>query len=168
MEIVTFVPEEQIRVNVRRAFRRHKLVLEQLLPTAEIIHVGSTAVPDSLTKGDLDVQVRVPRDEFAHARAQLATRYERNRGSSRTRTFASFQDESVTPKLGIQLTASGSRFDHFQQLTEFLVEHPEINQLYNALKQRFDGKSMAAYRRAKSRFLESLLPELPRKRRKRQ
>lgn len=55
MERVTFLAEERIRGAVKRALARHRRRLQRLLPLADIVHVGSTAVPGSLTKGDLDL-----------------------------------------------------------------------------------------------------------------
>jgi GrpB-like predicted nucleotidyltransferase (UPF0157 family) len=159
MQRVSFVNEGEIRDVVRSAFRRHKRRLKQLLPGARIVHVGSTAVPGSLTKGDLDIQVLVHREHFRQARSVLAEHYQRNTGSISTSTFASFEDARTTPPLGIQLTVPGSRYDIFWQITAYLAAHPEINERYNALKSRYQGRSMALYRRAKSRFLAALLPE---------
>src|SRR5688572_2454533 len=100
MERVTFVEESQIRGQVQRAFRRYRRRLQRLLPRAEILHVGSTAVPGSLTKGDLDIQVRVEREAFRETRRTLAQHFARNTGSTATSSFASFQDDGATPKLG--------------------------------------------------------------------
>jgi GrpB-like predicted nucleotidyltransferase (UPF0157 family) len=159
MQRVAFVKEESVRALVRSAFRRHQRRLRRLLPEAEILHVGSTAVRGSLTKGDLDIQVRVPGEQFRAARAILAAHYARNTGSPSTPTFASFEQAELAPSLGIQLTVAGSRYDIFWQITAYLAAHGEVNERYNALKLRYDGRSMAAYRRAKSRFLEALLSE---------
>src|SRR5690606_26589608 len=70
-----------------------------LPPTAEILHVGATAVPGCLTKGDLDILVRVEREEFPTSEAVLAKRFVRNRGSVRTGEFAAFEDPGSTPHL---------------------------------------------------------------------
>jgi len=47
-----------------------------MIPTAEIEHVGSTAVQGSLTKGDVDVQVRVAAAEYPAAKDRLCQSYE--------------------------------------------------------------------------------------------
>ena len=52
-------------------------------------------------------------DQFAGADAALAHLYQRNLGSPRTTEFASFQDESTTPPLGVQLCVVGSSLDIF-------------------------------------------------------
>ncbi len=156
-ERVHFVPEEARRAQAAVAFETHRQRLGALLPNAEIHHVGSTAVPGSWTKGDLDIQVRVRPDELARADAVLARHYARNEASDRTRTFSSFKDDGSSPALGIQLTAMGGAEDHFCFLRDYLNAHPEANAHYNALKRRFEGAPMQEYRAAKAIFLAGLI-----------
>ncbi|HEX7027032.1 MAG TPA: GrpB family protein, partial [Gammaproteobacteria bacterium] len=56
-ESVFFVPEAAVREKIARRFDHVKRQLLGLLPLADIQHVGSTAIPGSFTKGDLDIQV---------------------------------------------------------------------------------------------------------------
>src|SRR5262245_17533537 len=79
--------------------------LISVLPaSAEVLHVGATAVPGCLTKGDLDIVVRVDRMDFAASEALLAKRFSRNVGSIKTDEFAAFEDADRSPHLGVQLT----------------------------------------------------------------
>lgn len=158
-ERVTFLPEESIRERVEAAFSHHRLRLLALLPDADVQHIGSTAVPGSLTKGDLDIQLRVSADTFAAADALLAQHYERNLGSAHSPTFSSFKDDTTDPPLGIQLTVAGAPEDFFCRIRDYLIAHPEEHERYNTLKRRFQGALMTDYRAAKSAFMESLLAE---------
>jgi GrpB-like predicted nucleotidyltransferase (UPF0157 family) len=65
------------------------VLVARLPATADVRHIGATAVPDCLTKGDLDIVVRVPSDDFADADTALATLFARNEGSIRTEGFSS-------------------------------------------------------------------------------
>jgi GrpB-like predicted nucleotidyltransferase (UPF0157 family) len=56
---VWFLPEAHFRTRVLQRFEQLKAELAVLIPDADIQHVGSTAIPGSLTKGDLDIQIRV-------------------------------------------------------------------------------------------------------------
>lgn len=152
-EHVHFVPEAALRTQIAAAFETHRQRLSVLLPSAEIHHIDSTAVPGSLTKGDLDVQVRVRADAFARADAVLAGHYARNEASDRTGTFSSFKEDGGDPALGIQLTAIDGPEDFFRRLRDYLRAHPEANERYNALKRRFEGARMDEYRAAKAAFL---------------
>ena len=156
-ERVSFISEAVVRERVGSAFARHRQRLARLLPYADAQHIGSTAVLGSLTKGDLDIQLRVTAERFARADAILASHYERNVASAHSPTFSSFKDDSDDPPLGLQLTVAGGPDDFFCQLRDYLIAHPEANERYNNLKRRFEGALMTDYRIAKSDFLEVLL-----------
>lgn len=67
------------------------------MPGADILHVGSTAVPHSLTKGDLDTQVCVTPELFLKA-VQILSRFDGpNKGSVKTDCFRAFKDDSTVP-----------------------------------------------------------------------
>lgn len=132
--------------------------LDALLPiTADIRHVGSTAIPGCLTKGDLDIVVRVGTPDFAAADAVLASQFSRNEGSLRSETFSSFEDPDSQPHLGIQLTVIDGPQDFFHRFTELLRHSPQLRDDYNALKRRYDGAAMADYRAAKDIFIGCVL-----------
>ena len=156
-ERVHFVAEESIRPVIERVFEVHRRNLSQLLPDADIQHIGGTSVSGSLTKGDLDIQVRVSQNSFAAAEESLSNRYGRNDDSVRTGEFVSFKDDSLSPPLGIQLTAIGSQFDSFCKLRELLRSRTDLLEQFNTLKRRHEGCSMEEYRAAKNAFLESIL-----------
>lgn len=134
--------------------------LQSLLgPDMEIAHVGATAIPGCLTKGDVDLVVRVGPGSFANARAILDEHFEKNLGSPREDYFASYVDETGTFPLGIQLVVRGSEFDSFQKFSDLLRRSETLRVSYNALKQSFVGADMATYRTAKARFIERTLTE---------
>lgn len=136
-------------------------VLRPLLPTsADIRHVGATSVPGCLTKGDLDIVVRVTAADFAAADKALAACFGRNPGSARTDTFSAFEDAGQVPHLGVQLVVVGSPFDVFHLLAEALRSDGELLARYNALKSRFDGRPMIEYRAAKDAFIAEALRKL--------
>ncbi len=148
----------EARAAAERLFVRIAAVLTGLLPaSADIHHIGATAVPGCLTKGDLDIVVRVPQAVFAAADAALAARFARNVGSKRTDSFSSFEDAATSPHLGIQLTVVGSADDMFHLFVAALSEDPELVAAYNALKRRFDGAPMHVYRAAKGAFVGDVL-----------
>ena len=132
--------------------------LISVLPgSAEVLHVGATAVPGCLTKGDLDIVVRVDRADFAVSEALLAKRFGRNEGSIRTDEFAAFEDPNRRPNLGVQLTVKGGALDDFHRFAEELRRDPHLVRRYNDLKLRFNGKPMDDYRAAKDAFVTEIL-----------
>jgi GrpB-like predicted nucleotidyltransferase (UPF0157 family) len=136
-----------------RLYQSIRAELERLLPSAELHHVGSTAVPGTLTKGDLDVVVRVSKGDFAAAEQALAERFERNTGSDRSDEFSAFMDAAADPELGIQLVAIGGVSDVFLAWRDLLLSDAAVRREYDELKSRFEGKSMEAYREAKANFI---------------
>ena len=49
---------EEIQDLATAAFDAHRREVVALLPAAEVEHVGATAVPGALTKGDVDLAFR--------------------------------------------------------------------------------------------------------------
>ena len=129
--------------------------LRAILPHAEILHVGSTAIPGTLTKGDLDIEVRVSSDEFHEADRLLDELFDRNTGSFRSDEFSAFHDSTSNPELGVQLVVVGSVPDNFLAWRHLLECDAELRREYDNLKKRFEGQSMESYRAAKAQFIET-------------
>lgn len=157
MELAHFHNERRFRDQVDRLFREQSRRIRTVLPEADIQHVGSTAIPDSLTKGDLDIQVRVPADLFPLAVQRLGTLYHPNKDSIRTDTFAAFQDDTTSPPLGVQLSVIGSPEDFFWKVRDVLRADPVQQRAYDALKQQYEGEPMDVYRVAKEQFIEAIM-----------
>lgn len=154
------VDAEHARENAQRLFETVSASLAGMLPsTADIRHIGATAVPGCLTKGDLDIVVRIPAEDFEAADALLASRFARNDGSQRTPTFSAFEDTDCHPHLGIQLATTDGPSDVFHLFVEALRASPALIEEYNALKRCHDGGDMAVYRAAKDVFVERVLAE---------
>jgi GrpB-like predicted nucleotidyltransferase (UPF0157 family) len=158
-EIFALAPDtERARAAADVLFASVSAELRALLPlSADIRHIGATAIPGCLTKGDLDIVVRVHGPDFAAAEQALASRFERNTGSARTATFAAFEDNHITPHLGVQLAAIGSEDDCFHLFADRLRKNAALVQAYNHLKRSWDGKAMDDYRRAKDEFIADVL-----------
>ncbi|WP_439891923.1 GrpB family protein [Ralstonia sp. 25C] len=129
----------------------------RLPASADIVHVGSTAIPGCLTKGDLDICVRADRADVAHIDALLAACYARNAGSFRSDDFSAFKDDAHQPPLGVQLVARGSELDVFVRFCDCLLRSSELVAAFNALKAAHAGRSMASYRLAKADFIAKVL-----------
>lgn len=123
---VHFAPEPEWRDLAAERWKIESERILALLPQADVQHVGSTAVPGSLTKGDIDIQVRVPQDAFDEADAKLAGVYRRNTRSIRTSTFSAFEDPDASPPLGVQLTAIGGELDILWKMREVLLRRPDL------------------------------------------
>ena len=139
-----------------KVFQREKGKIMKAILNADVQHVGSTSIPSALTKGDLDIQVRVERKDFPDAERRLSQFYQYNTGNPPTKTFLSFKDPHAKIPLGVQLTVIGSDADDFMILRDLLRSNPNYKKQYDVLKKQFNGKSMSEYRRAKSKFFDTL------------
>ena len=128
-----------------------------LPPSTVVLHVGATAVSGCLTKGDLDIAIRVSQADFASTDVILADRFARNIGSVRTSEFSAFEDRAHALPVGIQLAVRGSSFDFFHSFTDALREDSELVLRYNNLKLAHRGKPMIDYRVAKDAFITEVL-----------
>ncbi len=143
------------RAKADALFGRVREDVLRVVPNAVVEHVGSTALPDGLTKGDLDVQVRVRAEDFDEACRALASLYQHNEGGF-TDGGRSFKDDSADPPLGVHLTVIGGPSDTQSSQRDLLRRRPDLRAEYDALKRRFDGGDMDAYRDAKDVFFTRL------------
>jgi ribosomal protein S18 acetylase RimI-like enzyme/GrpB-like predicted nucleotidyltransferase (UPF0157 family) len=152
-------PESELRPRVGAATERLTALLGVLLPGAEVEHIGATAVPGSLTKGDLDLMVRVPAELYDEALAALDGAFERNHPEEWTPSLASFNErpEAELPA-GIQLVAAGSVADRaFAEWRGRLRSDPGLLGRYNDFKTRHAGDDYEAYTQAKGELIEAVL-----------
>ncbi|GGI11518.1 GrpB family protein [Gottfriedia solisilvae] len=157
MEQVSFSDNSLFFEKVEKTFLLHKKLIKKLLPEADVQHVGSTAVPNSLTKGDLDIQVRVTSEQFSISVQTLSALYELNEGSVKTDSFRAFKDDSTDPPIGVQLTIINSEFDFFWKFRDVLLINDKYRKEYDDLKRNFEGKKMHEYREAKNEFFQRII-----------
>lgn len=145
-----FVNSNDIWDKATRAFEKEKQFLLKLMPIADIQHVGSTAIPGALTKGDLDIQVRVSESIFKDATEKLKLHYKINHPEIWRDGFASFQNYA-NPEIpiGIQLTVKDSAYDDFYKVRDLFTKDAQLLKKYNAMKRSFEGKSVIEYKKAK-------------------
>jgi GrpB-like predicted nucleotidyltransferase (UPF0157 family)/ribosomal protein S18 acetylase RimI-like enzyme len=139
------------RAKANRLFGDIAQRLRTLVPFAHIEHVGSTALPDGLTKGDLDVQVRVRLEDYDRACHVLASELEPNPGGF-VEQGKSFKDDTSDPPLGVHVTVIGGPSDIQHRQRDYLARRPHLRAEYDAVKRTFEGGDMSAYREAKDAF----------------
>lgn len=156
MEQVNFYKLLGVSSDIEDTFNTQKKLIKKVIPDADIQHVGSSAIPNSLTKGDLDIQVRVSSKSFLYAIEKLSKLYDLNEGSIKTNEFRAFKDDTISPPLGIQLTVFDSEFDFFWKFRDILLQNKKYRDEYNNLKRKFESKGMDEYREAKNDFFNRL------------
>ena len=132
--------------------------ISALLPDADIEHIGATAIPEAITKGDLDMMVRVTSKDFAVAIGRLKTLFPIKQPENWNNSFASFGDDHAYPlPLGIQLVVKDSESDFFVYIREHLIRNPAALRRYNELKQHHAPNGSEAYWQAKHLFFSEIL-----------
>lgn len=150
---MAFVPEAEVREGVALLYSRVERQLNELLPDAEIQHVGSTAIPGCLTKGDLDVQVRVTSEAYVEARRKLADIYAINAGGFIADDATSFENYDTFPPHGVHLTVIDGSGDIQWRFRDALRASEDLREDYNDLKRSFEERSAQEYRNAKYHFV---------------
>ena len=154
---VRFVELEEIAEQIEELRERYQGRLATLLQGADVQEIGATTIPGAITKGDLDLLVRVPAGDFATARAALGGSYAVHQLENWTETFASFHAYARYPDVGIHLVVEDSAEDVLLRGSrDALLADPALRERYNALKREHEGGDPDEYWRAKSAFFESL------------
>lgn len=133
-----------------------------MLPWAQVEHVGAISIPGALTKGDIDLLVRVEAARFDVASAGLLGLYAVHQAENWTPTFATFASfadaEATDPPVGVQLAVAGSAEDLlFGPFRAALIGDPALLEEYNALKLGLDGERYERYTEVKGAFIERVL-----------
>ncbi len=150
-----FVPSDTR--SFHEEFERAAAALFVLVPFAAVEHVGSTAVPGSATKGDLDILVRVDRADFENAQFVLDAALACSPRNESTDCYAEYDFADSGVPTAVQLCVTGEFHDrHFRGFKSILISNPEALRLYNELKEAHEGGEMSAYRLAKEQLIESL------------
>jgi len=162
MATVPIRPVSELQPTVERILAGVYAQLAALLPDAEVHHVGATAIPGALTKGDVDLLVRVSSARFPTAVQVLKRHYAVKQPGNWTATFASFGDDAAHQlPLGIQVVVAGSEYDFFLFLRDYLIAHHAELEEYNRLKTGHAPEGPEGYWEAKNRFLERVLKSRP-------
>lgn len=155
---MTLKSSEELAQVVAEILHDVRARLCKVLPNAECHHIGSTAVPGSLTKGDIDVLLRVERAGFLKAVEVLRGTFDVKQPENWEPHFASFgSDTMYALPLGIQIVVKDSEADFFLFVRDHLISHPEALEHYNRLKVAYVDKSADEYWHAKDRFLASIV-----------
>jgi GrpB-like predicted nucleotidyltransferase (UPF0157 family) len=157
-EHLSFRPARTLGARIEKAFEDEQEKIQRLLPRAEVLHTGGTSVPDALTRGDLDIHVRVLADDFCAARDAFVSVYVTYHPEMWTGEFAAFVAPHALVATGVALTAVGGEHDRrFLVGWQRLKREPLLLEEYNALKLEYERTPDAhSYEAAKSAFFSVL------------
>lgn len=145
-------------IDTARAILQHERDrLAVLLPHPhELVLVGGSSLPQALTKGDVDLHLRVPVSAFPPVVTALSGIYEVVHPEIWQTTLATFAVEAALPA-GMAVTPAGSEHDRrFTRSWQRLNADPALVLAYNDLKVRHRDDP-DEYERQKSAFFDSLV-----------
>ncbi|GGE94133.1 GrpB family protein [Mycetocola zhadangensis] len=138
--------------NALSVLQNHRLALTRAGVPGELTLTGGSSIAGLLTKGDIDLHLRVAPDDFAVAITQLPLLYRAALREIWTPTFAVFEQASEPP-VGVAVTVVGTEHDvRFVESWKRMRTDEAARHRYNALKA--DGGDMEE---GKSRFFDALV-----------
>ncbi|MCY1136560.1 GrpB family protein [Actinoplanes sp. Pm04-4] len=122
----------------------------------ELVLVGGSSLPGALTKGDVDLHLRVPGDAFPATTDTLRQVYAVVHPEIWQATLATFTVEGAALPTGIAVTPAGSEHDvRFTRTWQLMAADPALVTAYNEIKLRHRDDP-DEYERRKSAFFDAL------------
>lgn len=154
---VYFVRVEEIWEKSKKVFETEKALLKSIFPEADIQHVGGTSIPGSVTKGDIDIQIRIESNKFQEVVFIMKNKFLPINSNIWNDEFAIFAKRTMNKgkieDVDYMITVINSPYDDFYKVRDFLKLHPDLLNEYNEIKKTHEGKSYDEYRKSKKDFL---------------
>ncbi len=158
--MIFYKPEEYLH-KIRPIYALVKKRVSAELPEAQVEHIGSSAITGAISKGDLDILVRVSAANFEFALNRIQKMgFVEKAGTLRTDSLCMLITEDYDLDVAIQLIVSGSEFEEFALFRDRMNLRPVLVEKYNQLKLACAGMSEVEYRKIKSEFIANVLAEL--------
>lgn len=143
-------------MTIKELFQKHKSMIESQIPSADIEHVGGTAIDGAKTKGDLDISVCVEKEDFNFAQSKLYELYTPKHSEIWSESFSVFSHDDLAP-IDIILVIRKSKWDTFVIFRDILRGNKNLLNEYNSLKDSFIGKDDFFQHEQKKKFYGKVL-----------
>lgn len=152
-----FLEPEQYQERCAQLFNSYQKDISTLLPFAKIEHIGSSAIPNAISKGDLDIYIEVMPEQFEFAIEQLKTlNFIEKQNTLRTHELCMLESLN-NDDVAFQIVVSGSIFTFFLAFKNKLINSPTLVNEYNELKLQCSHLDPDQYRAIKSDFINRVL-----------
>ena len=152
-----FLEPEQYQQKCAQFFNLYQKDISTLLPFARIELIGSSSIPNAISKGDLDIYIEVKPEQFEIAIERLKTlNFIEKQNTLRTHELCmleSLNDDDVA----FQIVVTGSKFTFFLTFRNKLISSPTLVDEYNQLKLQCSHLHPDQYRAIKSEFISHVL-----------
>jgi len=153
-----FLNPEDYQTKANEVFQLLKLKISLELPTAQIEHIGSSAVEGAISKGDLDIFVGIHSHEFNQSIEKLqGLGFKIKRQTLRTHELCMLECFDYDIDVGIQLVDLASKHTNFLTFRDALLKNSTLLKEYNQLKLDSGHLSDTQYRVKKSEFINKVL-----------
>ncbi len=155
-------PAEEFAEQVADVLDTERRRLAALGVPGDLQLVGGCSVPGAVTRGDVDLHLRVPAAGFADVVAALRSTHPVVHPEIWGPTLATFDVPAPVPA-GLAVTPAGSEHDlRFTRTWQLLAADPDLVAEYNAVKRAGNGLlDEAAYEQRKSAFFDRLVARWP-------
>jgi GrpB-like predicted nucleotidyltransferase (UPF0157 family) len=147
---------EEFQAEAALVLQRERALLQEHGIAGELVLVGGTSVPGALTKGDVDLHLRVTPADFAATVELLQGLHTVVHPEIWQPSLATFEVAAVLPT-GLAVTPLGSEHDvRFNRTWRLIAADPELVAAYNAAKLA-GAIGDADYEQRKSLFFDRVL-----------
>lgn len=159
---VTLQPAELFHDRAIGILTMQRETLRHLGAPGELLLVGGSSVPGAVTRGDVDLHLRVDGSEFADTVALLRRALPVVHPEIWSPTLATFDVPSLALPTGLAVTPTGSEHDlRFTRTWQLLGADPTLIGEYNEIKRAGDLADVTEYERRKSAFFDRVLELWP-------
>ncbi|MGK7248789.1 GrpB family protein [Acinetobacter oleivorans] len=154
---MVFLEPEQYQQRCAQLFNSYKKDISTLLPFAQIEHIGSSAIPNVISKGDLDIYIEVKPEHFEFAITQLKTlNFIEKQNTLRTEELCMLESLN-NDDVAFQIVVTDSVFTFFLTFRNKLMDSPALVNEYNQLKLECSHLDDYQYRTIKADFINRVL-----------
>ena len=157
---MVFLEPEKYQQRCAQLFNSYHKAICALLPFAKIEHIGSSAIPNAISKGDLDIYIEVIPEQFEFAIEQLKTlNFIEKQNTLRTHELCMLESLN-NDDVAFQIVVTDSVFTFFLTFKNKLISSPTLVNEYNQLKLQCSHLDPDQYRTIKSDFINRVLNPL--------
>ena len=152
-----FLEPEQYQQKCAQFFNLYQKDISTLLPFARIEHIGSSSIPNAISKGDLDIYIEVKPEQFEIAIERLKTlNFIEKQNTLRTNELCMLESLN-NDDVAFQIVVTESVFTFFLTFRNKLISSPTLVDEYNQLKLQCSHLDPDQYRAIKSDFISRVL-----------
>ena len=156
-EIPALRPGSEVIGAARAILAAEQARLAPLLGEHELVLLGGSSLPAALTKGDVDLHLRVPAADQGRTVAALRAVYQVVHPEIWQESLATFAVPGTALPTGVAVTPAGSEHDlRFRRCWQRLAADPALVEAYNAVKLRYRDRP-GEYERHKSAFFDMVM-----------